>query len=97
MTHARLATVLSEIIDVLEKCGRADRADWLKERLALLEDVQATADAREHAANELHGVVLGMGGLMDLTLDPGPGSSYTPQAARKKLDTLSDTLYDLTR
>lgn len=97
MTQAYIVRVLSDIIDLLEQCGRTDRAAWLNERMTLLLDVSATPDAIEHAANELHGVVLGMGGLMDLTLDPRPGSQYSSQSAREQLDTLSNTLYDLTR
>lgn len=97
MTPTGLAGLLSEIIDLLSQCGRTDRAAWLNVRLAILLDDQATADAREHASNELHGVVLGMGGLMDLSLTPASGSSYTSGSARERLDLLGEALYTLTR
>ena len=97
MMPTQLVDVLSEIIDLLYQCGRTDRAAWLNERRSVLLDEQATADAREHASNELHGVVLGMGGLMDLSLTPESGSSYTSNSARERLDALGDTLYELTR
>jgi hypothetical protein len=97
MTEDSLPGVLAEIIDLLGECGRPDRASWLAERLAVLQKDNATADAREHVATELHGVVLGMGGLMDMSLVPAPGSHLSSTVAREKLDELADRLYDLTR
>lgn len=97
MTSTRLVAILSEIIDLLSQCGLTERATWLNDRLAILLDDRATADAREHVSNELHGVVLGMGGLMDLSLAPASGSSYTSSSARERLDLLGDRLYELTR
>jgi hypothetical protein len=97
MTAHSLVGVVSQIIDLLQQCGRADRAAWLQERVAVLEAGDAVVDAREHVTNELHGVVLGMGGLMDLSLAPEPGSTYSSASARERLDELADILYDLTR
>lgn len=97
MTNPALINVLSEIVTLLRQCGYEERSGWLEERQAVLQAVDATADAREHASAELHGVVLGMGGLMDLSLRPIEGSSYTPASARERLDSLGDALYDLTR
>ncbi|WP_427129142.1 hypothetical protein [Pseudarthrobacter sp. S9] len=97
MTGHNLLGVVSEIINLLKQCGRADKAAWLQERVAVLEARDAVADAREYATNELHGVVLGMGGLMDLSLVPEPGSAYSSESARERLDELADILYDLTR
>jgi hypothetical protein len=97
MTTRSVVTVVSEIIDLLQRCGRADRATWLRERIAVLEADDASTDAREHVTNELHAVVLGMGGLMDLSLVPEAGSTYSPESARERLDELADILYGLTR
>jgi hypothetical protein len=97
MTTASLTDLLSEIIDLLGQCGRPEKAAWLQERKLLLQRSDVTEDAREHVANELHAVVLGMGGLMDLSLAPELGSSYTAASARERLDALGDTLYDMTR
>ncbi|UQX88704.1 hypothetical protein M6D93_01570 [Jatrophihabitans telluris] len=92
-----LTDVLTEIIDLLGQSGRPDKAAWLQERKLLLQRSDVTDDAREHVTTELHAVVLGMGGLMDLSLAPEPGSSFTAASARERLDALGDTLYDLTR
>lgn len=97
MMATPLTRVVSAIIDLLQQCGQSEKAVWLAERLAVLQDGEATSDAREHVASELHAVVLGMGGLMDLSLDPKPGSVHSAGSAREELDGLGDLLYDLTR
>jgi|GEM_PF-6179772 len=97
MTQGTLTAVLAEIVDLLRKCGRPDRASWLAERLTVLQQDGTTADVGDRVAAELHGVVLGMGGLMDITLEPSVESELSPRAAREKLDELADRLYDLTR
>ncbi|MGI8627296.1 MAG: hypothetical protein ACR2J5_12110 [Geodermatophilaceae bacterium] len=96
-TPSRLDGLLGEIVGLLRQCGHADKAGWLEERRAVIASADATPDAREHASNEIHGVVLGMGGLMDLSLTPVPESSYTSASARQRLDALGDTLNELTR
>jgi hypothetical protein len=70
MMPAQLHDVSPEITDLLDECGRTDRAAWLNERRNVLLDEEATIDAREHASDEVHGVVVGMGGLLDLSLTP---------------------------
>jgi len=97
MTKGTLTAVLAEIIDLLQRCGRPDRASWLAERLAVLQQDDATPDVRDRVAAELHGVVLGMGGLMDMTVEPPADSQLSPRTAREKLDKLADQLYELTR
>lgn len=97
MDLTQLIWVVSQIVDLLDECGRIDEAAWLAARKAVLENVDATADAREHVVGELHSVVPGMGGLMDLSLTPNPTSSYSAVSAREKLDSLCDRLYELTR
>ncbi|HWH25191.1 MAG TPA: hypothetical protein VNT53_00915 [Pseudolysinimonas sp.] len=97
MTAKNLVGVVSEIIDLLEQCGHPDRAEWLRERVTTLKADEAVDDARGQVTEELHSVVLGMGGLMDLSLNPAPGSTYSSESARERLDELADILYDLTR
>ncbi|MBN9630396.1 MAG: hypothetical protein J0I18_07290 [Actinobacteria bacterium] len=97
MTHEALTAVLVETIDLLRQCGRPDRADWLAERLRILRRDDATAEVRKRAVAELHGVVLGMGGLMDIVVEPPSESKLSPRSARERLDELADKLFDLTR
>lgn len=97
MSTSELRDVLADIIDLLGQTGHEDRARWLAERLALLSDATATVDAQEYARTELHGVVLGMGGLMDLVPRPESSSRWTASVARQQLDELADRLYALTK
>ena len=94
---AELEEVTAQIIELLTHTGHSDRADWMAERLRTLRDAQATPDAREFVATELHGVVLGMGGLMDMVLRPDDDIGISSVQARDQLDGLADRLYDLTR
>jgi hypothetical protein len=75
-------------LGVLRECDCSEHAAWFEERKKLLSD----SDAR----SELNSVVFGMGGLMDLSLTPEPGSAFTPTSARECLDALGDDLYRLT-
>lgn len=97
MTVSTVENILTEVIDLLRQCGVDDLAVWISERQDVLQASDATNDAREHAMNELHGAVLGMGGLFDLYLVPAAGSPHTTTSARERLDVLSDRLYELTR
>lgn len=97
MTGEILSRTVSEIIGILDECGYSDEANWLSKRLAVLSDPSATADALEHARNELHTVVPGMGGLLDLDLTPRAGSAMTPERARERMDSLATVLFEGTR
>ena len=98
MTAAsRLETLITSIAELLRQCGHADRAAWLEDRLAVLNDPISTPDAREFVRTEVHGIVLGMSGLMDLNLRPDPLSGYTARSARERLDELADELYQATK
>jgi hypothetical protein len=92
-----LQVVLSEIVAVLDLHGQADKARWLASRLAMLREPTATSDQRTRVRAELHSVVLGMGGLVDLRLEPDPTSRLSVVDARKLLLPLADRLYELTR
>jgi hypothetical protein len=95
--QAELADLVSQIAPLLREGGHQDRAGWLEQRLELLRRPALPSADLERVAQELHGVVLGMGGLMDLQLTPGPASGETSGSARIKLDELADRLYAATR
>lgn len=97
MSTSELRDVLADIIDILDETGHAERARWLAERLSVLNDHSATPDAQEHVRLEIHGIVLGMGGLMDLEPRPDSSSRRTAAVARQQLDELADRLYVLTK
>ena len=97
MTTASLIGVLNGIVKLLRQCGYVDKAVWMDSRRLVIASSESSPEARERAMNELHGVVLGMGGLLDLSLHPTPESRYSSSSARKQLDALADALYDLTR
>jgi hypothetical protein len=97
VTNDELIQVVTEVIEILEECGYDDRASWLSIRAEVLRDEATSGDAYQKVVHELHGVVLGMGGLMDLSLRPRPGSGYTSDSARARLDLLGDRMYVLTR
>ena len=91
-------SVLEEIISILKQCAEYEHAAWLEERLLVLRDVNRVSEqARSKVFSELHGAVLGMGGLMDLVLRPSSSSRMSSTTARERLDVLSDRLYALTR
>lgn len=94
MNRMELERVVAEIRAILHAHGQPDRSRWLAER----ELVLASADSREAVTatlNELHSVVLGMGGLFDLPLTSSLFA--TAGEARKRLDELADQLYEMTR
>jgi hypothetical protein len=77
---------------VLREWDHTDKADWLDARLATLSEPASTPNSRDVAIEELHQVVLGMGGLMDLT--PPSTANYIEESER--LHRLADRLYLLT-
>jgi hypothetical protein len=92
MVPIELIEVLAEIESLLIAWGFQDRADWIAARRAVLGDSDSTDDSREFAMSELHGVVLGMGGLSDLM----PPNSLDKTADMERRDRLADRLYALT-
>ena len=95
--QTELATLVAEIAVLVREGGHADRADWLEERLVALRDPGLSEAELARISSELHGIVLGMGGLMDLELTVGASSSETAGSARARLDDLADRLYEATR
>ncbi len=87
--------VVGALAELLTRFGHPDRAVWLRSRLAVLEDATATTDDTAAAVSEMHNVVLGMGGLLDLHLS-GTSASET-DAANAELERLADQLFELTR
>jgi hypothetical protein len=90
-----LTAVLRVLIELLRGCGEATKAEWLAERLAILVSGPTSHEARSTATTELHGIVLGMGGLMDMYLSAG--SEEESKDANRELRRLADQLFELTR
>jgi hypothetical protein len=97
VTQPELIQVLTEISALLERTGHPDRAAWLNSRQGVLLDPVATDDGREFARSEVHSIVSGMGGLLDMRLVPDATLKLSPREARERLDHLADRLYELTR
>lgn len=97
MGSTSLESILSEIVAILDSHGHSVEANWISERSDAIErDVSAGSQgALRVALDELHSIVLGMGGLFDLTLVPIEDGDAVE--ARQRPDKLSDQLYDLTR
>ncbi|WP_431279062.1 hypothetical protein [Leifsonia poae] len=93
-TLTQLIDVVRRVIELLEQCGRQENAHWMRERLRLLQ----VGDASETLActKELHSIVLGMGGLIDISLEPRDPLSLSANDARASMDELADRLYRLT-
>ena len=97
MTQSELIQVLAELNALLTRTGFPDRAAWIHDREGILLDPDATDDGREFARSELHSIVSGMGGLLDLRLVPDASLKLSAREARERLDGLADRLYELTR
>jgi hypothetical protein len=93
MSDGDLAAVLGDLITLLDSGGHPDRATWLRERLMRLSDEIEPAEV-EHVREELHGVVLGIVGLYDLTLTPDE-SAHRQEGREMRLDELAGRLYRL--
>jgi hypothetical protein len=59
-----LIELLDAIVLLLRECGQFERSAWFGQCIVTLEDPASTRDALEHTKTEIHGVILGMGGLM---------------------------------
>lgn len=95
MSDKDIVAVLEDLIGLLDSGGHSDRATWLRDRQRRLSGASKSAEV-EHIREELHAVVLGMGGLYDLTLTPGEESGHGQEADEKRLDELAGRLYSLT-
>lgn len=96
MEGLNLDEALAETVTLLDECGFSDRASWLADRADVLADPDSTADARQTAKAEVHGVLSGMGGLVDEYLIPRDGSPMSESEANTKRDELAETLHRLT-
>lgn len=92
MAPTELSQVVAEVEALLIGWGYRDRADWVAARRRVLEDSDSTDDGLEFVASELHGVVVGMGGLLDLM----PPESLDRTAEMERRDQLADRLFTLT-
>jgi hypothetical protein len=91
-----LVITATRIAEIVRIGGHRDRADWIDQRIKVLEDHSTISMDWQRARSDLHRIVLGMGGLFDLRLvDPG-GAGQPSTALRVELDGLADQLYRLT-
>jgi len=97
MLSLEVASVLTEIADLLADAGEMAKVEWLRARLLMLRSPETSPEDMRRIRHELNGIVLGMGGLFDLSLEAPSTSKLTGIEARRKLDRLSDRLYRLTR
>jgi hypothetical protein len=95
----KLLETLMRIVELLRSCGERTRAEWFREKLAVLEGEHSESQRFQDAIRELRGVLAGMGSLSDLSLNPTLASGLTRQEARDQqwelVDDLGDTIADL--
>jgi hypothetical protein len=92
--HEHLIALLRALVDLLRRFELSGQADWLAERLRILDDSATSTESIARVVRELHEVVPGMGGLTDLYLK-GDSREET-EAANAELYRLADQLYELT-
>lgn len=85
-------SVLRSLVGLLSRFGHTDKVTFLTERLNVLADLAAPEEPVARARRELHRIVLGMGGLMDMHLQGPDAESANPELYR-----LAGRLYELTR
>jgi hypothetical protein len=90
-----LVQVMRKLVRLLARFDESARAAWLSDRLSILENAATRPDETVNAVRELHQVVLGMGGLMDLHLSAN--SPEETEEANTELQRLADQLFELTR
>lgn len=94
MIASQLPQVVAAIRALLEAHGQVSKAAWLEERQRTLE-AGGSPETIKTTIEELHSIILGMGGLFDLPLTSA--SKESGEAARIRLDELADQLFDMTR
>jgi hypothetical protein len=83
-----IASLLDEMIEIVRRDGYLDKAEWLESCRGVIVSHQSSPDSIRSTLDGLHGVVGGMGGLMDLPI--------SARSARERLDQLAEQLFDLT-
>ena len=91
-----LMTVVDELVNLLSECGELDRANWLRDRRDALASANQSMDGVETTLAQIHKIVLGMGGLLDLHLRPPNTSLLSSTEVNHRMDVLADRLYRLT-
>lgn len=92
-----IIAVVQEITQLLLSCGEPERAAWLQELEAALCRPDESEVKLAAIKVELHGIILGMNGLLDLWLKPAEGCELTESDATRRLHHFADELYRLTR
>jgi hypothetical protein len=64
--------------------------------MLVLDNPESTPADREAVSREVHAIVTGMGGLLDLSLIPNSNSSLSEMSAADRRDRLADALYTAT-
>lgn len=88
-----VVALLDQLVDLLNQHGESGRAAWLSERRSVLQDSAAMPDVIDGTFEDLHGIVSGMGGLLDVHLRAGDRSAVV----NASLYEMADRLYELTR
>ena len=94
MKTAELVRLVAAIRELLVAHGQESKAAWLMEREGALKAAES-AEAIKPTLEELHSIVLGMGGLFDLPLTAP--SKEAEEAAITRLDEFVDQLFEMTR
>lgn len=91
--RVELAGVVESLVQLLAQHGEREKAEWLAVRLTILKRDGATDDEMKLTRAELHHVVLGMDGLLDLHLE---ATAEEPRV-NQRLSGLADRLHQLTK
>ena len=88
----KLLDTLKSIEDLLRKSNHDDKAEWLADKGATIND--GSRDKMLDALESIRGHMVGMGSLTDLYLRPIPETDMTPKEARGVLLGLVESLYN---
>lgn len=88
----KLLDILKSIEDLLRKSNHDDKAEWLADKGATIND--GSRDKMLDALESIRGHMVGMGSLTDLYLRPIPETGMTPEEARGVLLGLVESLYN---
>ncbi|MBK7207958.1 MAG: hypothetical protein IPH91_06740 [Elusimicrobia bacterium] len=87
--------LLSEVEDLLSKCGQKEHASWIHEKkAAVIKDKSDSKKLKTHY-KEIKNILGGMGSLSDLVLTPNKGVGLTPAIAEQKKRCLVDELWNV--
>ena len=92
-----VAEILGELVEIMGQSPHLqERVVWVKERETALRSDSLDVGSQKRSYAELRRIVLGMGGLVDLRLEPSNWPSGTVSSARKRYLELAEELYKAT-